>query len=283
MVDEVTSRIRNNTWSLVDRTTDMDVIRSRIVLRNKFGADGRLQRRKARLVAQGFSQRPGVHYSQTFASVARLSTVRLLTSLAARYSCAVNQLDVTTAYLNGKLKETIHMRPPKGLEKTLHFLVKVSRYGMDVRDKARLMLLRQIKKGNKVCRLNKALYGLHQKKRAWHTKLNRALTDIEAMQSKCDPCLYRIGKGNIPILIYVDDIPILSPNKELTNKVIDTLSNMFEVKNLGEVNSCLDMEFRKHQNEIHISQTRYISELLEIRNYRRKTGLYSSCGWYGAL
>ena len=264
MVDEVASIIKNDTWSLIDRTDDMDVIGSRIVLRNKLGADGRLQRRKARLVAQGFSQRPGVHYCQTFAPVARLSTVRLLTSLAVRYNCAVNQLDVATAYLNGELEEIIHIRPPKGLEETLHLLAKDSRYGKNVREKAQLML-RQIEEGNKICRLYKALYGLRQAGRAWHTKLSQALTAMGAIQSKCDPCLYRVGKGKIPTLIltYVDDILIMSPNKGLTNKMINALSNMFEVKNLGEVSSCLGMEFRRRQGEFHISQTRYISELLE--------------------
>lgn len=61
MADEMVSIIKNDTWCLVDRTEEMDIIGSRMVLRNKFGADGKLQRRKARLVAQGFSQRPGVH------------------------------------------------------------------------------------------------------------------------------------------------------------------------------------------------------------------------------
>lgn len=117
---------------LVDRTEEMDVIGSRMVLKNKFSADGKLQRRKARLVAQGFSQCPGVHYSQTFAPIARLSTVRLLTSLAARHNCTVNQLDVATAYLNGEMEEIIHIRPPKGLEEILGFLVKDNRYGLDI-------------------------------------------------------------------------------------------------------------------------------------------------------
>lgn len=90
MADEMASIIKNDTWNLVDRTDEMEVIGSRMVLRNKFAANSKLQKRKARLVAQGFSQRPGVHYSQTFAPVARLNTIRLLISLAARYNCKVN-------------------------------------------------------------------------------------------------------------------------------------------------------------------------------------------------
>jgi len=78
-------------------------------------------------------------------------------------------------------------------------------------------MFRGIKKGNKVCRLNKALYSLRQAGRTWHSKLNQALIEMEAIQSKCDPAciLARIGKGKIPTLIltYVDDILILSPEK----------------------------------------------------------------------
>lgn len=137
MADEMASIIKNDTWTLVNRTDEMEIIGSRMVLRNKFGADGKLQRRKARLVAQGFSQRPGIHFSQTFAPVARLSTVKLLISLAARYNCKVNQLDITTAYLNGELNEVIYIRPPKGIEKSLDILINNSQFEKSIRNKRR--------------------------------------------------------------------------------------------------------------------------------------------------
>lgn len=264
MADEMASIIKNDTWCLVQRTDEMEVIGSRMVLRNKFGADGRLQRRKARLVAQGFAQRPGVHYSQTFAPVARLSSVKLLMSLAARYNCSVHHLDVATAYLNGELEETIYIRPPKGIEEALEVLVKNCRFEENIRIKAKTML-REIKGSDKVCRLNKALYGLRQAGRAWYSKLNRVLLKMGATPSKCDPCLYRVDKGKIPTLIltYVDDILILSPCLKLMSGIIEGLSNIFEVKNLGEVSFCLGLEFKRQDGEISINQRRYISELLE--------------------
>lgn len=83
MVDELRNIIKNDIWQLVDRPKNGLIIGSRMVLRNKIGPDSELERRKARLVAQGFAQRPGIHYSETFASVARLSSVRLIVALAA--------------------------------------------------------------------------------------------------------------------------------------------------------------------------------------------------------
>jgi len=69
MVQEIHSIIKKDTWELVDRPKGAQIIGSRIVLRDKLGPDGNLERRKARLVAQGFSQRPGIHFTETFAPV----------------------------------------------------------------------------------------------------------------------------------------------------------------------------------------------------------------------
>ncbi|GJQ68313.1 hypothetical protein Trydic_g16908 [Trypoxylus dichotomus] len=84
MADEIASMIKNETWKLVNRPIKDSVIGSRIVLRNKFKPDGTLERRMARFVAQGFGQKPGIHFYETFAPVARLSSIRLATALAAR-------------------------------------------------------------------------------------------------------------------------------------------------------------------------------------------------------
>jgi hypothetical protein len=92
---------------------DPQVIGSRMVLRNKYRADGTFERRKARLVAQGFSQKPGIHFSETFAPVARFSSIRLVASLAAQYGMKIKQFDVKTTYLNGELEEEIFMKAPK--------------------------------------------------------------------------------------------------------------------------------------------------------------------------
>jgi hypothetical protein len=134
MAVEIRSIIKNNTWKLVKRPDDREVIGSRIVLRNKYNANGTLERRKARLVAQGFSQRPGVHFKETFAPVARLSSIRLLASIAAQYDMNIRQFDVTCAYLNGELEEEIFMEPPKYLLQVLEIIQ--SEEDREVGDKA---------------------------------------------------------------------------------------------------------------------------------------------------
>lgn len=115
IVEEVTSIIKNDIWKLINSPNQDQVIGSRMILRNKFDPDGNLIKRKARLVAQGLNQKPGIHYTETFAPVARISSIRLLISLADRYNMKLRQFDVASAYLNGKLEEEIQMEPPRNL------------------------------------------------------------------------------------------------------------------------------------------------------------------------
>jgi len=122
IVSEVESILQHDTWKLVDRPKDKEVIGSRFVLRNKYHSDGTLERRKARLVARGFAQRPGFHFNETFAPVARMSSIRLLTALGARRSMHIRHLDIASAYLNGDIDEELFMEPPQLLEDALRII-----------------------------------------------------------------------------------------------------------------------------------------------------------------
>ncbi len=92
------------------RPGDKHVIDSKIILKNELTADGDIERRKARIVARGFTQRPGFDYDETFASVIRLSSIRLLASLAAGMKSKIYQWDVVTAYLTAELDEKLYMK-----------------------------------------------------------------------------------------------------------------------------------------------------------------------------
>ena len=105
-------------------------------LQKKLKVDGTIDKFKARLVAQGFRQKPGIDYFDTYAPVARISTIRLLIALATINNLVIHQMDVKTAFLNGDLEEEVYMRQPKG------FVAK----GQE----------------QKVCKLIKSLYELKQ-------------------------------------------------------------------------------------------------------------------------
>lgn len=262
MTEEMKSIIKNDTWTLVDRPEGCEVIGSRFVLRNKFNRNGTLERRKARIVARGFSQRPGVDFNQTFAPVARISSIRIVTALAAQHHMKIHHLDVTTAYLNGVLEEQIYMEIPRFSEIVLEEIIATEKKGK-VFDNASSMLL-DLKKGDKVCLLRKALYGLRQAGRRWHVKLGQALKDYGLKPSSADPCVFSVGDGVNALLatIYVDDILIASSDISKIAKLTEYLSSLFQITDFGEVNYCLGIEFRQGENRILMSQEGYINDIL---------------------
>ena len=80
----------------------------------KHGPNGQIERYKARVIAQGFSQVEGIDYNETFVPVTKFNSIRLLLALTARYDWEIHQMDVKSAFLNGELNEEIYMRPPPG-------------------------------------------------------------------------------------------------------------------------------------------------------------------------
>src|ERR1700716_1254047 len=116
--EEMASLQKNHTWDLVKRSKARNVVSCKWVFKVK--SSGRY---KARLVARGFSQEYGLDYWETYAPVARFSSIRLLLALAARHKLKVQQMDVQTAFLYGDLTEDIYMEQPE-LGSTLKTLIK---------------------------------------------------------------------------------------------------------------------------------------------------------------
>ena len=104
----------NKTWEAVKRTPGMRLLTSRWMSRKKSEADGSI-RLKAKLVARGFLQRKGIDFSETYAPVARLPTLRIMIAPALQYQHYIQHLDVTTAFLYGDLEEVVNMAPPDGV------------------------------------------------------------------------------------------------------------------------------------------------------------------------
>ena len=134
--DEMDSIMGNNTWVLSDLPHGCKPLGCKWIFKRKMKVDGTIDKFKARLVIQGFRQKPGTDYFDTYAPVARISTIRLLIAFAAIHNLIIHQMDVKTAFLNGDLDEYVYMKQPEGF----------------------------VMPGNehKVCKLVKSLYGLKQ-------------------------------------------------------------------------------------------------------------------------
>lgn len=144
---------RNNTWDLVDPPEGVVPIGVKWFFKTKLNGRGQVEKYKARLVAKGYAQKYGINYTEVFAPVARLDTVRVLLVMAAENAWEVFQLDVKldvkSAFLHGEIQEEIYVHQPAGF----------------------------IKKGREgqVYKLRKALYGLKQALRAWYSKIEASL------------------------------------------------------------------------------------------------------------
>ncbi|KAK3017932.1 hypothetical protein RJ639_004021 [Escallonia herrerae] len=103
--EEIDSIMGNGTWKLVDLSSDSKPISCKWIFKKKLRANGSIEKFKARLVAKGFSQKESVDYFDSYAPVARISTIRVLIALASIHKLVIHQMDVKTAFLNGELEE----------------------------------------------------------------------------------------------------------------------------------------------------------------------------------
>uniref|UniRef100_A0A2N9GJZ0 Integrase catalytic domain-containing protein n=1 Tax=Fagus sylvatica TaxID=28930 RepID=A0A2N9GJZ0_FAGSY len=156
MKEELDALLKTGTWDLVDLPAGKSAIGCKWVYKIKTRSDGTVDRYKARLVAKGFTQEYGIDYEETFAPVARLSSIRTLIAVSASRHWPLFQMDVKNAFLNGELTEEVYMQLPPGFSQPPGF-------------------------SPKVCRLRRALYGLKQAPRAWFAKFSSTISQHDDM------------------------------------------------------------------------------------------------------
>ena len=212
----------------------------------KRNSDGSLDRFKARLVAQGYTQTCGIDYEEVFAPVAKYSTIRSLLTLANAHDLEVHQLNVKTAFLNESVEHDIYMSQPEGFNDP--------------------------NRPNYVCKLNKSIYGLKQSARCWNSTLDEFLTSSGYRRSAADECIYikqiKNSNGKISFVIlavYVDDMLPVSNDIDFLNAEKKSLCDRFEMTDQGEVHYILGMSIKRdRQNRtMYISQQNYAKGILK--------------------
>ncbi|GJY75451.1 putative ribonuclease H-like domain-containing protein [Tanacetum coccineum] len=226
-------------WTLVDLPNGKRAIGSKWVFRNKKDERGIVIRNKARLVAQGYTQEEGIDYDEVFAPVARIEAIRLFLAYASFKDFVVYQMDVKSAFLYGKIEEEVYVCQPPGFEDP------------DFPDR--------------VYKVEKALYGLHQAPRAWYETLSTYLLDNGFQRGKIDKTLFiKRHKGDILLVqVYVDDIIFGLTKKELCNAFEKLMHEKFQMSSMGELTFFLGLQVQQKKDGIFISQDKYVVEILK--------------------
>ena len=243
MRSEINAQIGNHTWDLVPPPpSSIKIVGCFWVFTKKFNPYGSISRFKARLVAKGYNQRPGLDYAETFSPVIKSTTIRVTLGVAVDRSWPIRQLDVNNVFFQGTLTEEVYMSQPPGFE-----------------DKDR---------PNYVCRLRKALYGLKQAPRAWYIELWTYLLTVGFVNSVSDTSLFilRNGKSIVYMLVYVDDILVTGNDSVLLKQTLDALAVRFSIKDHEDLHYFLGIEAKRVTNGLHLSQRKYVLDLLTRTN-----------------
>ncbi|GKV36582.1 hypothetical protein SLEP1_g44695 [Rubroshorea leprosula] len=238
MDEEMNALFKNETWDLVPKPKDVQLVSCKWVYKIKRKVDGSIDRYKARLVAHGFSQKYGEDYEETFSPVAKMTSVCTILALVASQNWKLWQLDVKNAFLYGELDKDIYMEQPPGYVANSH--------------------------PDFVCKLKKALYGLKQAPRAWYGKIAQYLQFCGYLASDSDHSLFvkKQSSLHVIVLLYVDDMIIIGNDEEEIARLQEELSIRFDMKNLGELNHFLDLEVENLENGIFITQRNYAEKLV---------------------
>nr|GEW22210.1 hypothetical protein [Tanacetum cinerariifolium] len=226
-------------WILVDFLHRKREIGTKWVYRNKKDERGIVVRNKARLITQGHTQEEGIDYEEVFAPVARIEAIRLFLAYASFIGFMVYQMDVKSAFLYRTIEEEVYICQPSGFEDSDH--------------------------PDKVYKVVKALYGLHQAPRAWYETLANYLLENGFHRGWIDQKLFiKKQKGDIlRVQIYVDDIIFGATNKDLCKSFEKLMKDKFQMSSMGELTFFLGLQVKQKKDGIFISQDKYVAEILK--------------------
>ena len=225
MEEEMDSMKKNRVWKLVDLQQGRKAIGNKWVLKIKRKMDGSIDKYKAQLVAKGYTQQEGIDFEETFSPVVRFNSIRLILAIVNSLDLELHQMDVKTAFLNGDLDEEIYMEQPLGF----------------------------VEKGkeNKVCKLERSIYGLKQSSRQWYLRFHNAVTSYDFQMIEEDHCVYikRFEDDFVILSLYVDDILLAGNSLDSVMAIKEWLSSNFEMKDMGEAEFILGVKIQTDRSK----------------------------------
>jgi hypothetical protein len=238
---EIATLLNQGTWRLVPPDPKIKPIDSGWTFVVKRDGEGEVIKYKARMFAKGYTQRPGIDFTETYAPVIKAETFRLMVALCNAWKWKRRQADAPSAYLNGIVKEKIHMKQPPG------YVVKG--------------------KERWVCELVKTLYGLKQAGNEWNEVLNACIVKMGFRRCvEVDECLYVLSDDSGPIAMigtHVDDMPIIARDDKVMEQICATLKEAFNVTIEDLSHFCgIRVQWNDQEQMVTLSQEAYIDKML---------------------
>lgn len=187
---------------------------------------------KARLVAQGFTQKYGVDYQETFAAVAKMTSLRVLVALAAINNSRLTKLDVANAFLESDIDRDVYIHPPEGFPQNCYF------------------------------KLKKALYGLKQSPRLFQETITKEFINLGFTPLVTDKCIFKHTTSDTRILVVVDDCIIEGTDENMRKKIEKRLQDRFKIKAFDKVEHFIGLQLEHSSEGIKMHQQDYIESLL---------------------
>ncbi|GJZ22851.1 zinc finger, CCHC-type containing protein [Tanacetum coccineum] len=245
--DEIGSIMENNTWVLSDLPPGCKPLGCKWIFKRKMKVDGTIDKFKARLVIQGFRQKEGIDYFDTYAPVARITTIRLLLALAAIHNLVIHQMDVKTAFLNGDLEEEVYMKQPEG------FVMSGNEHKLYLVEGSR----DQVGSQYSYC------YSIEEDPRTYNEAMQSR--DFAYWKEAIDDEFGSIMENNIWVLS--DLPPGCKPlDQNQVDKTKKFLSSRFSMKDMGEADVILGIKIKRENKGIVITQSHYIEKILKKFN-----------------
>ncbi|GJW52170.1 putative ribonuclease H-like domain-containing protein [Tanacetum coccineum] len=240
-------------WVLVDLPYGKKVIGTKWVFRNKRDERSIVVKNKARLVVQGFRQEEGIDYDEVFAPITRIKAIRLFLAFASYMGFTVYQMDVKSAFLYGTIEEEVYVHQPLGFVDPAH--------------------------PNKVYKVIKALYGLHQAPRAWYETLSSFLMENGFRRGTIDKTLFiKKKKSDIMLVqVYVDNIIFGSTKQSMCIEFEDCMHKKFQMSSMGELTFFLGLQVKQLPKGIFISQDKSMIGSLMYLTASRPDIMFTVC------
>ncbi|GJW08449.1 putative ribonuclease H-like domain-containing protein [Tanacetum coccineum] len=226
-------------WTLVDLPYGKKAIGTKWVYRNKKDERGIVVKNKARLVAQGYKQEEGIDYDEVLAPIARIEAIRLCLAYASFMNFLMYQMDVKSVFLYGTIEEEVYVSQPPGFVDPEF--------------------------PEKVYKVEKALYGLHQAPKAWYATLSTYLLDNGFYRGQIDKTLFikRVKDDIILVQVYVDDIIFGSTKKSLCTDFDQIMHKRFRMSSMEKLTFFLGLQVNQKEVGIFISQDKYVGKILK--------------------